>query len=74
MRIILILSLFLMGCTATAKNFKLDKETGKMECVQIITLDGIGNRDAKFEDKSEIKNDSGLRVPNLKIDVDSLTD
>ena len=67
-----LLPLMLCSCTTTGKNWKLNEKTGIMECVQEIELKGFGDREVKFEDKSQIESKSSKIFPDLKIDVDDL--
>lgn len=62
----------LVGCSTTATQFK--RIDGKLVEVERLRLQGLGNRDAKFSDKAEISCDSGLRIPNIELDIDKITD
>lgn len=77
MRILTILCIScILGCGATvAENWKRNPETNQMECVQKMKLRGVRDKGAKFEDKSELEDNSFLKdlLPDLELDIDSLT-
>lgn len=65
--VILILCVTLAGCAGTIENWKPNKETGEMECVQRLKAKGLGDIKGKFEDKSEIDREAYKPIPQIPI-------
>jgi len=59
--------ILLSGCATSASRFIRSAE-GDMIEVERLTLKGIGNRKAKFDNKAELECDSGFKVPSIKIE------
>ena len=62
----IILCLVLCGCASISENWKI--VDGELICVQKMVLKGIGDREAKFEDESEVSAKSPEWLPDIEIE------
>ena len=67
-RIFLIISLIVLsGCSAVGRKWILNRDTGDMELVEKIRIDGAGKPSVEFSTGGKISTDSGARVPDLPL-------
>ena len=66
---LIILGLFLSGCATLAERGEVIQKDGKNVYVpkEFMRIKGLGSKKADF-DKGKLENDTGLRVPTLKIE------